>query len=56
VRDQKLAYMADVPRTLYADTITEAWQKANPDPEAWVVHSITNEWPIKTTDSPQKTP
>jgi len=56
VRDQKLVYMADVPRTQYADTITETWQKANPDPDAWVSHSITNEWPIRTTDGTSKTP
>jgi len=56
VRDQKLAYMADVSRTLYADTITEAWQKANPDPDAWLNHAITNEWPIRTSESMSKTP
>jgi len=56
VRDQKLVYMADVPRTQYADTITETWQKANPDPEAWMSHSITNEWPNRVSDGTSKTP
>lgn len=56
LRDQKLAYVADIPRTLYADTITEAWQKANPEPEAWLSHVITNEWPMRTTETTPKTP
>jgi len=56
LRDQKLSYVADIPRTLYADTITEAWQKANPEPEAWLGHVITNEWPIRVTESSSKTP
>lgn len=50
VRDQKLEYMADVPRTKYADTITDAWRSANPGDDAWIGYVLTNEWPYRSTE------
>lgn len=55
IRDQRLVYMADVPRSRYADTIVDSWQQNNPDREAWLTHVLTNEWPYRS-ESASKAP
>ncbi|MGV3614583.1 MAG: tetratricopeptide repeat protein [Fimbriimonas sp.] len=45
VRDARLVYVADVPRTRYADTLTDAWQQDNANvPGAFMGYVLTNEW------------
>lgn len=45
VREGHLAYMADVPRTRYADTLASTWQEENArDPEAFTRYVLSNEW------------
>jgi hypothetical protein len=53
VRDDKLIYMADMLRTRYADTLPDEWRQSNPGEDAWIAYSITNEWPYRSTDSPE---
>jgi len=47
MRDDKLVYMADVPRTKYADTLTDDWQQKAASSDAWISYVLTNEWPYK---------
>lgn len=42
VRDDSIAYMADVPRSRYNDLQSGAY---NTTPDAWIQHIVTNEWP-----------
>jgi tetratricopeptide (TPR) repeat protein len=59
VRDERLVYVADVPRTRYADTLTDEWQRNNQTPGAWTAYVMTNEWPFRSPDAsatPVKTP
>jgi hypothetical protein len=50
VRDARLVYVADVPRTRYADTLTTAWQEENADrPDAFVGYVLSNEWTAPST-------
>jgi hypothetical protein len=45
VRDGRLAYVVDVPRTRYADTLAEGWRQDNAnDPNAFVGYVLANEW------------
>lgn len=53
VRDQKLDYMADVPRTKYADTMTDTWRTANPGEDSWIGYVLTNEWPYRSAETPK---
>ncbi|MEZ0326688.1 MAG: tetratricopeptide repeat protein [Fimbriimonas sp.] len=54
LKGDKMAYMADVPRTRLAETQTETWQATAAGPDAWIQYVITNEWfavPPPTTDA-----
>lgn len=45
VRDGKLSYVVDLPRTRYADTLTEGWQQDNAEvQDAFAGYVLTNEW------------
>lgn len=45
VKDGKLSYVTDLPRTRYADTLSEVWQQDNANvPEAFKGYVLTNEW------------
>jgi len=50
VRDDRIAYVADVPRTRYADTLADTFTQGNPEPNAWIAYAVTNEWPSRTPD------
>ena len=56
VREGKLAYMADVPRTRYADTLTDVWQQEHTgSADAFESYVLTNEWtapPVSTPVTP----
>ncbi|AIE84794.1 hypothetical protein OP10G_1426 [Fimbriimonas ginsengisoli Gsoil 348] len=59
VRDERIVYMADVPRTRYADTLVDTWSQGHPEVDAWIPYVIQNEWPTRSPDSsenPPKTP
>jgi hypothetical protein len=45
VRQDRIVYMADIPRSRYNDVLSEAYA-ANPD--AWIDSMVTNEWPTLT--------
>lgn len=45
VRDGRLSYVADVPRTRYADTLSESWQAENANlSDAFASYVLSNEW------------
>lgn len=45
VREGRLAYVVDVPRTRYADTLSEGWQQDNANvPNAFAGYVLANEW------------
>lgn len=45
VKDGRLSYVADVPRTRYADTLSESWQAENVNtPNAFASYVLSNEW------------
>jgi hypothetical protein len=46
----KVAYMADVPRSRYAETQTPDWPAEPAD--GWISHVLTNEWPVVTPPEP----
>ena len=47
MKNDRLVYMADVPRARYTDTLSTDWQQKNTPPDAWVSYILTNEWPSK---------
>lgn len=51
IRDDRLAYVADFPRTRYADTILDSWVHDHPAPDAWIPYVVTNEWPARSPDA-----
>ncbi|HEY0867365.1 MAG TPA: hypothetical protein VGE01_08305, partial [Fimbriimonas sp.] len=54
VRDDQIIYMADVPRSRYAELQTGSYSEP---PEAWINHILTNEWqPSQTPVSQPSTP
>jgi hypothetical protein len=51
VKEGRLIYMADIPRTRYADTLADAWKQSNPGADAWIPYAVTNEWPSRSPDA-----
>jgi len=57
MKNDKLSYMADVPRLRYLETLSTDWQAKAGSSDAWIGYVLTNEWPPKpVTDGSTDTP
>lgn len=50
IRDDRVGYMADVPRSRYNDLLSGTVPMTG---DAWISHILTNEWPTQETTQPQ---